>query len=54
MEFLALPLILLALGIYFWLVLGGPQRIFAERRRTAEANAEAEIAKLERARLEHR
>lgn len=53
MEYLAIPLMIIAVGIMIWIMDNGPQKIFAERRRTAEANAEAEIAKLERARLEH-
>lgn len=59
MEFLAFPLGLIALGIVFWMIDGGPQNFFVQRRRiaeaksrTAEANARAEQARLERARLE--
>lgn len=56
MEPIAMPLIILAVGILFFLVGGGPQecvKAFANGRiKVAEANARTEEAKLERARLE--
>lgn len=49
MEVFALPLVVVAMGFFFWMMNGGPNSIFVERRKTAEANARAEELRLERA-----
>ena len=52
MEWLAIPLVVLALGITWWLTGGGPQAVARERRLGREADAKAEEARTERARIE--
>ena len=59
MLYIAMPLTIVAVAIMMWLCYDGPQKIFAERRlaaeanaRAAEANLRAEELKLERAKLE--
>lgn len=52
MEIFAFPLIILAVAVAIWIMSDGPGRVFADKRKAAEANARAEEAKLQRAKLE--
>ena len=54
MEAFVFPAILAAGGFCAWMIDGGPNKIFAERRRAAEANARAEELRLERAKLDRK
>ena len=51
-EYLAIPLILLVIVLGVWIRDEGPQEIFREIRKAAEANARAEEARLEQKRLD--
>jgi hypothetical protein len=52
MELIGGGVFALGIGMSAWFYSGGPQAMFAERRKAAEANARAEEAKLEQKRLD--
>ncbi len=51
MEHLVLPLIIVAVGLLFWLSSGGPENVAREHRLAEDAKATAEVARTEQAQL---
>jgi len=52
MEYFGIACVVLAMGLAWWMLGGGPQEVARERRLGREANTKAEEARTERARIE--